>query len=49
LRLTGADGKPVTLNNLPMRSAKFERCNWIGFVGADAKEAAFYVDNFIAE
>ena len=49
LQLTGADGKPVVTNDLPMRNAEFQRCNWIGFSGADAKEAAFYVDNIVVE
>ena len=45
LRLTGADGKAVITNGLAMRNPEFDRCNWIGFVGADTKEATFYVDN----
>jgi parallel beta helix pectate lyase-like protein len=49
LKLTATDGRCVTSKDLPMRSPEFERCNWLGFVGADVKEATFYVDNITVE
>lgn len=49
LKLSGDDDKFVITNNLPMRSEKFERCNWVGFSGADTKDATFYVDNVAVE
>lgn len=49
LKLTSAGGKSVTTSGLPMRSTEFEQCNWLGFVGADTKEAIFYVDNITIE
>ena len=44
LRLTGADKKSVVTKALPPRSPTFERCNWVGFSGADTKQAQFFVD-----
>ena len=45
LRLTTGTGQSVTVKDLPMRSQEFERCNWLGFSGADTKAATFYVDS----
>jgi hypothetical protein len=49
LRLTIRDGEPVTIENLPLRSADFQRCNWVGFAGTDTKRATFYVDEVTIE
>jgi hypothetical protein len=49
LRLTMRDGEPVTIENLPFRSADFQRCNWVGFAGTDTKRATFYVDELTIE
>jgi hypothetical protein len=49
LRLTFGDGEPVTIENLPLRSADFQRCNWVGFAGTDTKRATFYVDEVTIE
>lgn len=49
LRLTGPDDKTVTSGPLPMRNAEFRQCNWLGFSGADTKEAIFYVDDVVIE
>jgi hypothetical protein len=49
VRLTIGDGEPVTVENLPLRSAGFQRCNWVGFSGTDTKKATFYVDDVTIE
>ena len=49
LRLSGPDGVIVARGDLPMRSTEFKACNWFGIVGADTKQAVFYVDDIELE
>ncbi len=45
LRLTGPAGKAVLKNELPFQSDELIHCSWLGIMGADAKAAAFFVDD----
>jgi hypothetical protein len=49
LRLTMRNYESVTIENVPLRSADFQRCNWVGFSGMDTKKATFYVDELTIE
>jgi hypothetical protein len=49
LRITGADGNPVSHDDLPMRNPKFKACNWFGIIGADSKQAVFCIDDIHLE
>jgi hypothetical protein len=49
LRLSGPEGTLVAREGLPWRRATFTSCTWFGIVGADAKQAAFFVDDILIE